>query len=179
MRWIKWIISVISDPTYAFSINGKLSRWIKAAVGIRQGCPLSPYLFTICSPTLSRKMNLESRSGTFEALQLAPGTAPLTHLFFADDIVIFSQASTSSCEALNFILGDYCSLSGQVMNRDKCKLVISKGASLEVRSRVETIFGFRIADEMGFHLLDGAFLLRKGNRKCITSFILPRLLLES
>lgn len=51
--WIGWILSYISSVTYSFNINGEHKEYITPTRGIRQGDPLSPYLFILCSEGFS------------------------------------------------------------------------------------------------------------------------------
>lgn len=59
----KWTMEAISLPEYAVKVNGCLSNWFHAFSGIRQGCLLSPYLFTLCSEVLSRFLKKEQMAG--------------------------------------------------------------------------------------------------------------------
>lgn len=74
----------------------------------------------------------------------------LTHLLFVDDIVLFSHASSSSCSTLMNILLEYSSLSGQSINKNKCKMVLSKLASQD--NDMITIYCFHVAEEMSTYL---------------------------
>lgn len=76
----------------------------------------------------------ESYRGNFEGLSLAPILDRLSHFFFADDIMIFYDASTNSCRVE--VLHEYYLLSGQAINYDKCKMVISNNAIPKVKSNM-------------------------------------------
>ncbi|PKA63653.1 integrator complex subunit 11 [Apostasia shenzhenica] len=55
--WSKWALACVEGPRFALMINGQKSTWIEASCGFRQGCPLSPYLFILCSELLSLLIN--------------------------------------------------------------------------------------------------------------------------
>ncbi|PKA64918.1 Putative ribonuclease H protein [Apostasia shenzhenica] len=55
--WSKWALACIEGPRFALMINGQISNWIEATCEFHQGCPLSPYLFILCSELLSLLIN--------------------------------------------------------------------------------------------------------------------------
>jgi len=83
-KFISWIRVCITSPRFSISINGSLVGFFKGAKGLRQGDPLSPYLFVIAMEVFNKLMEDYSRSGS--GFQFHPRCSRLkfTHLCFAD-----------------------------------------------------------------------------------------------
>lgn len=92
-RWVSLVMKLVSTVSYTYKINGLVSQKIIPQRGLRQGDPLSPYLFILAADALSHLINRASSSGLIKGVQLARGAPTLTHLFFADDAVLFAQAN--------------------------------------------------------------------------------------
>ena len=75
--------------SYAFNINGRPRGRLIPTRGIRQGDPLSPYLFLLCAEGLSALIKSSVESGSLEGLVVCCGGPQLSHLFFADNSLIF------------------------------------------------------------------------------------------
>uniref|UniRef100_A0A803Q5P9 Reverse transcriptase domain-containing protein n=1 Tax=Cannabis sativa TaxID=3483 RepID=A0A803Q5P9_CANSA len=97
---ISLIHQCISSATIRFSINGQITNSLHPSRGIRQGDPLSPYLFLLCSEGLTAALRLQEQSGSFRGISVARTAPPVSHLLFADDTLLFTVASPSSCNAL-------------------------------------------------------------------------------
>jgi hypothetical protein len=88
-RWIHLIMSCVRSVSYAILINGQPYGHIKPSRGIRQGDPLSPYLFILCAEGLSSLLNKAEEEGRISGLSIARGGTKINHLFFADDSLFF------------------------------------------------------------------------------------------
>lgn len=84
--WISLIMECVTTVRYQVLINGKAYGNIAPTRGIRQGDPLSPYLFVICSEVLVRMLENAEDSCKITGLKVARGSPPVSHLLFADDI---------------------------------------------------------------------------------------------
>ena len=103
-RWRGLMMQCISSVTYAIRINGKPSGQIFPSRGLRKGDSLSPYLFLICAEGLSALIKKASVDGLLGGISVCRRGPSLSHLFFADDSLIFCKATLRECDALQKIL---------------------------------------------------------------------------
>ncbi|WOH11619.1 hypothetical protein DCAR_0831109 [Daucus carota subsp. sativus] len=87
----------ITSVRYSFQINGKSYGEVIPSRGLRQGDPLSPYLFLICAQGFSAVLRQAENRRDIMGLKVARSAPSITHLFFADDSLLFVKASTRSC----------------------------------------------------------------------------------
>lgn len=86
----KTIMGCITTVSYQFLINGLPSQSIVPERGIRQGDPLSPYIFILCANILSGLVHKEAQNNNLHGIQVARGAPKITHLLFADDNLFFA-----------------------------------------------------------------------------------------
>uniref|UniRef100_A0A2N9FPZ2 Reverse transcriptase domain-containing protein n=1 Tax=Fagus sylvatica TaxID=28930 RepID=A0A2N9FPZ2_FAGSY len=94
--------------------------------GLRQGDPLSPYLFILSQDILSRIIENQFNGGGLSGVKASIGSPAITHVMYADDIVMFSKATRNEASNLNHCIEKYCKWSGQLVNRNKSGLFFSK-----------------------------------------------------
>ncbi|XP_042958232.1 uncharacterized protein LOC122293851 [Carya illinoinensis] len=97
----------ISSPWYSIMMNGTSLGFFKGERGLRQGDPLSPYLFVIMQETLSRLLKNAFENGKIGKFSQARGTPFVSHLMYADDIIIFSNGGKKSMRGLMEVLNLY------------------------------------------------------------------------
>lgn len=73
--------------------KGKQLDWVKPNRGIRQGNAISPYLFVLRMEKLGHIIHEEVKAGRWKGIKTSRYGPNLTHLFFDDDLVLFSEAS--------------------------------------------------------------------------------------
>ncbi|XP_058749287.1 uncharacterized protein LOC131622279 [Vicia villosa] len=135
----------ISSVTYQILINGQPSRILTPERGLRQGDPLSPYLFILCSDVFSGMLKQANRNKSLHGIKVARGAPIITHLFFADDSLLFTRASENEGSEVMNLLKTYQVASGQVVNLEKSEASYSRNVREEVklliqnRMRVKTV----------------------------------------
>ena len=140
-RWVDLIMECITSASYSILINGEPHRKIKASRGLRQGDPLSPYLFLMCTKGLHGLINKAASNGDIKGVSICRNGPKLTHLLFADDSLIFCRAKEDECLKLLEILAAYERASGQQLNRAKKTLFFSKSTSSEVQEVIKEALG--------------------------------------
>lgn len=83
--WTEKVMRCVSSVKYSFSINYDIVGNLTPSRGIRQGDPLSPYLFTVCVQELSSMLSNYENRGLIKGVKIANTSPVLPHLFFADD----------------------------------------------------------------------------------------------
>ncbi|KAJ9691733.1 hypothetical protein PVL29_013809 [Vitis rotundifolia] len=90
-RWRKWMRDCLSSVSFAVLVNGKAKGWVKASRGLRQGDPLSPFLFTLVANVLSRMLFRAEKRNALEGFKVGRNRTRVSHLQFADDTIFFSM----------------------------------------------------------------------------------------
>ena len=140
-KWTTWIMSCIKTVTYSFNVNGEVREYVRPERGIRQGDPLSPYLFLICSEGLTNLIQKAAGERKITGMKICRGGPAITHLLFADDVIIFSKADPEEAATLMNILKQYGRGSGQMLNLDKSSVFFSKNISQQQQREVCRNFG--------------------------------------
>ena len=137
----------VPTVSYSYLINDTSQGLAKPQRGIRQGDPLSPYLFILCGEVLSGLCSKAEKDGSLPGIKVARGCPRINHLLFADDTMIFCQASEENCLKLNCILLQYEEASSQKINADKSSITFSSKTPPEKRFVVKGIL--KISKEGG------------------------------
>lgn len=122
--YIRLTSECLSTASFSDSFNGGSGGFFKSTKGIRQGDPLSPYLFVLAMECLSRLLFSRYEAGT---IGYHPRTAELeiSHLMFADDVMVFFDGTSNSLHGISECLDDFASWSGLHMNTAKTELFTS------------------------------------------------------
>lgn len=105
--------------------------------GLRQGDPLSPYLFILCQEVFSRLIDREHAAGNMRGVKMNVRGLDFTNVMFTDDIMLFSKATCKDVLILNSCLEKYCAWSGQAVNRSKSGIIFSKMVNLNHKRRLK------------------------------------------
>ena len=118
---------------------------------IRQGDSLSPYLFILYLKRLSIKLTEAVQNKKIHPLHFRTGVH-LLHLFFTDDIFLFTRATAKDCTNLNRLLREFCAMSGQLVSANKSKTWFSPRTPRRTKDQVAGILGLPTTDRIGTYL---------------------------
>ncbi|KAK1258432.1 hypothetical protein QJS04_geneDACA006635 [Acorus gramineus] len=109
-KWITWIMQCVQTPKFFVLVNGSPCGFFSSSNGLRQGDPFSPLLFVIGMEALSHMLNSaieEGRLGKF-----IKSKHNVSHLAFANDLMVFTDSSSESALALKILFEDFSHWSG-------------------------------------------------------------------
>lgn len=150
-RWISLIMKCISSAEFSILINGEKKGSFKSYRGLRQGDPLSPYLFLLVAEGLSYLISKENIKGTITGLSCSKGPI-ISHLLFADDSLIICKAKESELLALKNILEIYELASGESINFSKSAILFSTKIDKDRCDYLSNILGVKKVDDFGKYL---------------------------
>nr|XP_027109237.1 uncharacterized protein LOC113729105 [Coffea arabica] len=161
-RWINMIWRIISNVWFSIVINGSLCGFFKSARGLRQGDPLSPALFIIRAEVLSRSLNQLVSCRGFQGFSIPQGCPSITHLGYADDVLIFSSATASTLRLVMRVLEEYEASSGQLINKTKSCFLVHAKIGRPRRKSIQQVTGFK---PMSFAIWYLGYPLYSGRKK--------------
>ena len=132
-KWITPMMLCVSTASYSILINSEPMGFIKPTRGIRQGDPLSPFLFLLCMERLHGLISQAAQKGDIHGFSLSRRSPALTHLLFAYDSLLLYRSNVEECQKVLEVLQVYEMSSGQQLSKAK---LLSSLVSLPKR-RVE------------------------------------------
>uniref|UniRef100_A0A453D719 Reverse transcriptase domain-containing protein n=1 Tax=Aegilops tauschii subsp. strangulata TaxID=200361 RepID=A0A453D719_AEGTS len=174
-HFINLIHACISSPTFSVLINGQPSQKFKSSRGIRQGCPMSPYLFVLAINELSIMLNEALRANHLQGISLGPNCPSVHSLLFADDLLVCGQATCQEAQAMANLIHHFCASSGQTPNWNKSAILFSSHVPQQVMDDIKIIFPVATLDNNFTHL-GHPLILPANNRATAYNFVLDKFL---
>ncbi|KAL5566025.1 hypothetical protein UlMin_029189 [Ulmus minor] len=162
-NWIRWVLLCCSTTSMTLMLNVAAFQSFRPKRGLRQGDPISPYLFILCMEVLSRLINQKVSEGLIAGFKLDRHTPTLHHLFFADDIFLMGKCTVNEAFYFKDCLDTFCNWSGQSFNPRKSNIFFSSKASGQSSGLISALMGFDRISTSSAYL--GLPLFRSGRSK--------------
>ncbi|GKB15680.1 putative RNA-directed DNA polymerase, eukaryota, reverse transcriptase zinc-binding domain protein, partial [Tanacetum coccineum] len=121
-KWRRWIKSGLVSSRASILVNGSPTSEFSLKRGLRQGDPLSPFLFIIIMEGLHIAFKDGLSSNMFRGVNVGSPGIRLSHLFYADDVIIFSDWNQHHMDNIIHILNIFYLASGLRININKSNL---------------------------------------------------------
>ncbi|CAA7036802.1 unnamed protein product [Microthlaspi erraticum] len=151
-KWVSWIRVCISSVSYQVLINGEAKGHISPSRGLRQGDPLSPFLFIILTEALVGLIQGAEEEGRIQGLKIARNCPVISHLLYADDSLFFCKADIQQCTKLMRIIEVYDEASGQLLNAAKSSIFFGNKVPMDTRTELKRTLGINQEGGMGMYL---------------------------
>ncbi|KAF7834640.1 putative ribonuclease H protein At1g65750 family [Senna tora] len=122
--------------------NGNQTEEFLPTRGIRQGDPLSPYIFVLCIEKLSHIIQDMVEDNRWKPMRAVRSRPMISHLSFTDDIVLFGEATVQQAQMFNQCLNKFCEASGQKVNPHKFSVFFSKNVENITKQNIIDLTGF-------------------------------------
>ena len=125
VKLVMWIRECITNPRFSISLNGSMVGYFKGGKGLRQGDPISPYLFVIAMEAFTRIMQKKVQEPTQFKFHPYCKALKITHLSLADDLLIFTAANLPIINLVKEGLKEFKVASGLDINPSKSEVFFS------------------------------------------------------
>uniref|UniRef100_A0A2N9HE77 Reverse transcriptase domain-containing protein n=1 Tax=Fagus sylvatica TaxID=28930 RepID=A0A2N9HE77_FAGSY len=163
-QYIHWVSECITNLRFSIALNGSLVGNFKGGKGLRQGDLLSLYLFVLAMEVFSKLLSAKVReSQQFKFHSKCEGQQ-ITHLSFADDLLILVAADIQSITLIRDALDEFKELSGLSINQSKSE-VFCAVVSSSLKSQILSILNFKARSlpvrYLGMPLITGGLGLKR------------------
>jgi hypothetical protein len=161
-RWVSWILNLTSTAFFSILVNGVPTRPFSPSRGIRQGDPLSPFLFLIMAEGLSRSIHAEVGNGSLEGLSLHSISPPISHSQFVDGTLLMGRPTVKEENSILQVLQTFSNASGLDCNKDKSLIFFfnTPPPPPPVQRHISDLLGFQRSSlpskYLGIPLIDNA-----------------------
>ena len=148
--FVQWLTKCVKIVNYSIVFNGQTSQSFDAAKGLRQGDPMSPFLFAIAMEYLSRLLK-GLREGKKFKYHPRCSKLEITHLCFADDLLMFARGDLESVKGMQLCFSQFSQASGLQENLSKSSIYCG-GVQQEVKNQIVQQLGYNM-EELPFKYL--------------------------
>ncbi|XP_057747959.1 uncharacterized protein LOC130967155 [Arachis stenosperma] len=149
---VNLIMTCVRASSLSIMWNGNRLDSFAPRRGFRQGDPMSPYLFVLCMERLACYISHKVVEGVWKPISVTRGGPKFSHLMFADDLLLFCQATKSQIQMVMHSLNIFCKASGMKVNLEKSKAFYSKNVTARRRDIFTSVFSIRFALDLGRYL---------------------------
>lgn len=149
---VSLIMYIISSAQLSVIWDGISSQPFRPQRGIRQGDPLAPYLFLLCMEVLSGHINRAVMENKWIPFRTSRAGPKISHLFFADDLLLFGIGNDAQAATIEHILNHFCKISGQTISMKKSEAFISRNIAENFHSTAISRLGINITSDLGTYL---------------------------
>ncbi|CAH9105008.1 unnamed protein product [Cuscuta europaea] len=139
--WVRMIMECVKTVKYYIQFDGDFLGPIIPGRGLRQGDPVSPYLFILIAEGLSALIRQAEKQRNIHGVAVCRRAPRVSHLFFVDDSFLFFKANMIECTAVKEILKEYEDNSGQAVNFTKSTLSFSPNIQEDFKGYCRNFFG--------------------------------------
>lgn len=176
-QWISLFSSIFESFNYTPIINGKKLSAFKPQRGIGQGDSISPYLFSLAMEYLNHSILQEVNNKSWQPFSVTNNNSKISfsHLFFADDILVFAKATQKNISSIHSCLKNFSDLSKLSINLEKSKIWLSNTVSPSFKNIIHSTLNIPTSTSLGnclglplkpsYNKNDFHFILNKLNSK--------------
>lgn len=140
-------MSCVTSVRYSVCFNGVRLYSFQPTRGLRQGDPLSPYLFLFVADALSALLRKEVEDQTISPIKVTRNAPGVSHLLFADDSLLFFKADQSQAVQMKQVLENFCRGTGMLINPAKCSILFNKRCPENSQIHISSTLG---TDQISF-----------------------------
>lgn len=149
---IELIMFCVRNASTKILWNGDSQEAFTHSCGLRQGDPLSPYLFVLCVERLSYMINVAVDAELWQPLIPCRGGPKLSHLFFVDDLILMGKATLQTARTISKVLHRFCSASGLKLSPAKSKIFFSNTGGVNLKNTISNLLRFGQTQNLGKYL---------------------------
>lgn len=138
-QWVQWIMTCVTTVRYTVHFNGTPLCPFTPTRGLRQGDPLSSYLFLLVADGLSVLIKHQERLGNIHGLCVCRRAPSVTHLLFADDSLLFFRANAAQAKTVRCLITTFKRCTDQLLSPAKCTMLINKNRDEGVVQQIRQI----------------------------------------
>ncbi|KAK2636708.1 hypothetical protein Ddye_031500 [Dipteronia dyeriana] len=172
-KWIGWMVMCITSVKFSIVHYCHDTDSFFPTRGLRQGYPLSPYLFILCAKGFSALLKNSEDRGLIHGCRIVRGAPIISHLFFADDSFLFFRDNLRESQCIKDCISLYEKASGQQINFQKSSISFSSNSSRLIINQICSLLDVQQTENHGKYL--GLPSLIGRNKSQIFSFIKEKL----
>lgn len=113
---------------------------------------MSPYLYVICIERLIHLIGREVQYGCWKPVRASRHGPPISNLAFANDLLLFCEATPEQARIMKSYLEQFFSASGSKVNNSKSRIYFSHNTNLDVKDVVCKILSMEVTEDLGMYL---------------------------